>query len=489
MSKSARGTVEFRSGRDGRPGTWWGRFTASDGSRPWIALGDWPNSPQGRARAKETAAHHAPRLKREAVGTPKRGPKAKAFRAAAGTWWDDYFAHRQALGFDSNEGTYRTHIQPVLNKPWIEVTPADCERLRDALDAKALEGKASPKTMFNAWTVFTTAAKAAAGQWKKDKPKKLRVRVDNPCTGIVPPDMDDSKELQWLYPDEFLRLVSCALVPLAARRLYALGIYLFVRASELKALDWSAVDIERGIVSIRAVWDRNANEVKPRTKTGNKGVRRFAIEQELLPLLRVMHAEANGVGPVVTMRQEKWWAADLRRHLEAAQIKRAALFRNDATSKRLRFHDLRGSGLTWMAIRGDDALKIQQRAGHTTFDMTQKYIRTAEAVGEAIGDVFPALPASLLTTTNGLANRLKDPQAVDFIVEAPGIGPGANLRELAPMMPVRSARSGGRFRFGGGRCDGRWLGVVWRGGTGGEGARAAVAGIGEDGGLHLAPRR
>ena len=45
-----------------------------------------------------------------------------------------------------------------------------------------------------------------------------------------------------------------------------------------------------------------------------------------------------------------------------------------------------------MAIRGDDALKIQQRAGHTTFDMTQKYIRTAEAVGEVIGAVFPALP-------------------------------------------------------------------------------------------------
>lgn len=57
----------------------------------------------------------------------------------------------------------------------------------------------------------------------------------------------------------------------------------------------------------------------------------------------------------------------------------------DETRKRARFHDLRGSGLTWMAIRGDDPLKIQQRAGHRTFEMTQKYIRTAEAVGEVIG--------------------------------------------------------------------------------------------------------
>ena len=52
-----------------------------------------------------------------------------------------------------------------------------------------------------------------------------------------------------------------------------------------------------------------------------------------------------------------------------------------------------------MAIRGDDPLKIQQRAGHTTFEMTQKYIRTAEAVGEVIGAVFPALPDSLLRRT------------------------------------------------------------------------------------------
>ena len=36
----------------------------------------------------------------------------------------------------------------------------------------------------------------------------------------------------------------------------------------------------------------------------------------------------------------------------------------------LHFHDLRGTGLTWMAIRGDDPLKIQQRAGHTSFEMT-----------------------------------------------------------------------------------------------------------------------
>ncbi|HEY5376277.1 MAG TPA: hypothetical protein VIK01_21500 [Polyangiaceae bacterium] len=93
------------------------------------------------------------------------------------------------------------------------------------------------------------------------------MRSDNPCVGIAPPDIDDAKELQWLYPDEFLQLLSCERVPLEARRLYALAVYLFVRAGELKALQWTEVDIERGIVPVRVSWHRETGEIK-QTKTG-----------------------------------------------------------------------------------------------------------------------------------------------------------------------------------------------------------------------------
>lgn len=160
---------------------------------------------------------------------------------------------------------------------------ADCERLRDSLDEKALSGAISPKTAFNAWSVFTTASKAAAGQWKKDKRRQLRVRVDNPCVGIAPPDLDDPKELQWLYPDELVRLLSCEQVALDTRRAYALCVYLFLRGGELKALTWDDADADRGIVSVRRSFDRETGELK-QTKTGNKGMRRFAIEPALLPL-------------------------------------------------------------------------------------------------------------------------------------------------------------------------------------------------------------
>ena len=59
------------------------------------------------------------------------------------------------------------------------------------------------------------------------------------------------------------------------------------------------------------------------------------------------------------------------------------------------FHDLRATGLAWLALRGDDSLKIMQRAGHTDFVTTQGYIREAEAARDGFGNVFPPLPQSL----------------------------------------------------------------------------------------------
>lgn len=72
----------------------------------------------------------------------------------------------------------------------------------------------------------------------------------------------------------------------------------------------------------------------------------------------------------------------------------------DQTRKRIGWHDLRATGITWRAVRGDDPLKIQRAAGHTELSTTQGYIRTAEdvreGVGEGFGEVFPPLPVELL---------------------------------------------------------------------------------------------
>jgi integrase len=74
----------------------------------------------------------------------------------------------------------------------------------------------------------------------------------------------------------------------------------------------------------------------------------------------------------IPIPSERAMARDLRCWLEHAGVTRSELHDTKCkTSKALTFHDLRATGLTWMAVRGDDPLKIMQRAGHSNFGTTQ----------------------------------------------------------------------------------------------------------------------
>ena len=158
--------------------------------------------------------------------------------------------------------------------------------------------------------------------------------------------------------------------------------------------------------------DRVSGEDKS-TKT--KQTRRFTLEPAILPLLRTMHAEAEEEGHgrptdhVVELTSERDLARGLKRWLRKADIKRAELYATDATRQALRFHDLRATGITWMAVRGDAPQVIQSRAGHTDYTTTLGYIREAETLAAGFGEVFPALP---LLETDWAKDRAKSRKQV-----------------------------------------------------------------------------
>ncbi len=54
-----------------------------------------------------------------------------------------------------------------------------------------------------------------------------------------------------------------------------------------------------------------------------------------------------------------------------------------------------------MAVRGDDPLKIQRRAGHSDFATTDGYIRLAEHVRVGFGEPFPDLSDLLMFFCDG----------------------------------------------------------------------------------------
>lgn len=309
------------------------------------------------------------------------------------------------------------HVFPFIGSlELVKVTRDDLKRLVAVLDEKVKRGftvdpngKQKPfgwKSASNVWSTVRALFRDA----HRAKRIELCVRDDNPAAGIAGPDAGANKAKAYLWPSEFAALVSCDRVPLRWRRLFALAVYTYARAGELTALQWDDVDLEHATIHIHRSTDHKRENAKA-TKTDT--ARRVPIEPELLPLLKALHEEAKGrkpraSGAVFRMPStSRSWK--LRTFLERAGITRADLFASDATRKAITFHDLRATGITWCAVRGDDALRIMQRAGHADFATTRIYMREAENLAAGFGQVFPALPVELLKRSPVAARRVSAP--------------------------------------------------------------------------------
>lgn len=148
--------------------------------------------------------------------------------------------HREELGKGSGDlSAWKAWIGPHLGPlAMARITREDLESLRDELDAEIATRKRtagreglSSKRALNIWSEVTTTFKAAVNAKRRD----LRVRTDNPCAGILPPEKGDARRKTFIYPVELRALLAFDGVPLQWREVYALGSYLYLRPGELRA--------------------------------------------------------------------------------------------------------------------------------------------------------------------------------------------------------------------------------------------------------------
>ena len=222
-------------------------------------------------------------------------------------------------------------------RPMVSITKLDLERVVEALDDAARAEVITWKTAVNAWGTFTKMF----GDAVRSKRLALRVLADNPAEGIAGPDRGAKKGKVYLYPSEFLALVSCERVPLRWRRLFALAVYTYPRGGELEALRLEDIDLAHFVIHIHRAIDRSDDGEEKETKTGNP--RRIPVERPLVPLLRVMMREAEEEGEVRLLRMPPVCdlSSRLRQYLEWAGVMRAELFANDRSRKQVTFYDLR----------------------------------------------------------------------------------------------------------------------------------------------------
>lgn len=382
--------------RDGRLR---GRITLPDGRRICT-----PPFPAGTS--EEMAREKTKALREGLLADPRFQKQSEDYladkreRDSAGTtecsaWVDAWHADRVRRGLTSardSKSHWNFHLSQVLGakhpQNW---TRDDFRKLSAALDSKVQAGVISPKTAVNAWTTATGMASEAASS----KLDALCCRTDNPADGVRGPSRGEGIALQYLYPNEVARFLGCEAVPLRWRRVVAVAVYTFTRVGELRALEWSDVDLVHQTISITRAIDRTSGGTK---STKSKSPRLLPIEPELLPLLKVLASESGGVGKVISdLPSERDLSRGLRRWLARAKVDRPGLFERGPSVRPIRFHDLRATGITWMAARGDEAIRIQQRAGHTSFTTTERYLRPIASVG-AFGVPFCALPTGLVSS-------------------------------------------------------------------------------------------
>lgn len=324
-------------------------------------------------------------------------------------------ASRHIKSLKDERGRMNKWVLPQIgNLAIATVTPRDLQILVAKLDDAAREGIISGKTAKNVWGHVTKMFMDAC----KSKLVELRVRDDNPCALVEGPNPGHLKDEPFLTPAELLALLNSERTPVRWARIFAITTYLMLRRGELEALDCSDIHVEDGYVLVHRAVDREGKTGL--TKTGK--TRPVGIEPTLVPLLQVMMSDAQSEGILLTMPPSESLATTLRRYLEWAGVTREALFvpSNDPTRRRLVFHSLRDTGITWRAVRGDDPLKIQRAAGHDDLDTTQGYIHAAEVFGRGFGDVFPPLPKRLMhplfplqRATNGPTQNRRPPARLE----------------------------------------------------------------------------
>lgn len=405
MPRKSTGTVKWMRNVVTGEWQWHARWSKGKGKKRTKYIGLTGNIPQwDREGALARAAQWAP----EARASADRAGRPETVRE----WFGRLHKAKDAKGLATVKdmrGRAERWVFPIFgDKDMRAVTREDGERLVYKLDFAIVafqkdgpgQGRLSPSTAANVWGDVQHAFDEAVNA----KDASLRVLETNPLADVRGPEAGEERQGQILYSDELVALLrgepadNVGLgVPLYRRRTYAMAVYTKARASELEALKPEDVDLAHHTITISKQVDRESKGRSATKKTKTKRVRTVDIEPNLLPLIKALVEHPQGKGRrLLHMPPPEDRAELLRKDLETVGVTRKALHvEGDPLVRGITFHDLRDTGLTHMAVRGDSPIAIQWAGGHTDFKTTQGYIDRGRVEAKRIGDPLPPLPRTI----------------------------------------------------------------------------------------------
>ena len=220
------------------------------------------------------------------------------------------------------------------------------------------------------------------------------------------PRIRPGKGHTFLYPDEDAKLMACKEVPLHWRVFYGVLIREGLRASEAMRATWDSADLKRGVFRL----DEN--------KTGD--ARMWAMDHGTRKALEKWKAHAarpRGNDLLFPGIVNHHLAVGFRAHLKRAEVERVELHEDSAVRSKIRAHDLRASFVTMAFATGKSEAWIQDRTGHTTSLMLNRYRRQARTAAELELGWFMPLDEAIPEFREGGNQSVIDSNEVDSHVE------------------------------------------------------------------------
>jgi len=215
----------------------------------------------------------------------------------------------------------------------------------------------------------------------------LRIIARNPLPKGFMPKTGKPPGFSFLYPAEDATLMARADVPLEERLLFGFLAREGMRAGEALRLTWSDLDLDRGVVTL----DRNKTDearawaLDPGVSQALKALRR--IRKPAAKALVFTDADGNAFEVQVLARL-------LRAQLWSAEVRRPELHTKGENRSPLRAHDLRGTFVTLALANGKSEAWVQDRTGHTSSAMLNRYRRAARSASElGLGQLMPLIEA------------------------------------------------------------------------------------------------
>jgi len=276
------------------------------------------------------------------------------FKDFAREWLETYAKANNKLGEQRNkEITLRVHLVPIFgNRRLDQITARDIEGYK----AKLVTAGYAPRTV-NLHRKCLRKLLQCAVDWdlleKNPVDKVGRVKEQKDVWQFL--DFEESERLLAASPDKWRPLLLCAL---------RTG----MRRGELLALRWQDVDFKRRVITVR-----HSLYMDTLTPTKSYAAREIRMTRDLFEaLLSLRHLK----GPFV-------FCQDDGRPLRRAAVRSAFdIARRKAGVKRVRFHDLRHSFASQVAMSGVPIKTLQELLGHSDLKMTQRYAHLTPACRE-----------------------------------------------------------------------------------------------------------